>query len=212
MTLTISNKLYAFRFICRNYLISVIGLKEEPRKKSIFTSEAAVQTENIVMEPMIRPRVVEDDEIEDHEDHDSGNTSQLTSSDLSAIIKWSSEISSDMNLFSCALQLRPVAMYTDYFPRYLALRRLTEIAVTISGAQSACIVMARGREYAVATSMAPPGKHYITDFSLLLTSFPHPAPCVVHECVDSHACVKTYSSCSAQKSQVDPHNHRSSAT
>ena len=69
----------------------------------------------------------------------SEETSQLTSSDLSAILRWSSDIASDINLSS-------------------ALRRLTEISAENSGAQLACVVLARERDYTVATSMLPPGE------------------------------------------------------
>lgn len=73
------------------------------------------------------------------DDYRGDDSSHLTASDLSAILRWSTDISSDINLSS-------------------ALRRLTEIATENSGAQCACVIMARERDYTVATSMVPPGK------------------------------------------------------
>ncbi|KAI5123720.1 hypothetical protein M0805_000314 [Coniferiporia weirii] len=124
-----------------DYLKSVIGAREEPRKESIFSSDVGVQTENTIMDITIQPTLIDDPgNTEGH----GGTLTQLASSDLLAILKWSSDISSDMNLFSAS-------------------RRLTEIAASVSGAQSACVVVARERDYAVATSMFPP------------------TPCFVHE-------------------------------
>lgn len=75
-------------------------MKQEPRKKSIFSADTAVQTENIVMGTTIQPTFAESDDVVIQEDRSSDATNQLTSSDLSAILKWSSDVSSDMNLFS----------------------------------------------------------------------------------------------------------------
>lgn len=123
------------------YLSSIAGASaEKTRKTSIFSSDVGVQTENVIMN--LRQSALTDEL--PGEDYRGEETSRLTSSDLSAILRWSSDIASDINLSS-------------------ALRRLTEIAAESSGAHCACVVMARERDYTVATSMVPP------------------APCVVHE-------------------------------
>jgi len=65
--------------------------------------------------------------------------STLSASDLASILKWSKDISSDINLSS-------------------ALQRLTEIATETSGSLNTCVVIAReAGDYTVATSMVPPG-------------------------------------------------------
>lgn len=85
-----------------NYLTSLLGSKEEPRQTNIFSLDMAIQTENIVIGAAIRPIYVEADEGNSQEDRNNEAANQLSSSDLSAILKWSSDISSDMNLFSGA--------------------------------------------------------------------------------------------------------------
>ena len=53
---------------------------------------------------------------------------------------------------------------------HAALQRLTEIAVEASGAQSACLVIiGGGAEYAVATSMEPPGHCQIYESARLIS-------------------------------------------
>ncbi|KAH8120504.1 dual-domain HisK/Mak2 protein kinase [Phellopilus nigrolimitatus] len=128
-----------------NHLTSIVGISaQKPHKKNIFSSDVAVQTENIIRGITSQPALV--DYSIDLDGNGLGEDgAQLTSSDLSAILRWSNEISSDINLSS-------------------ALRRLTEIGAESSGAQCACVVMARETgDYTVATSIIPP------------------APCLVHE-------------------------------
>lgn len=89
--------------------------------------------------------------------------SSLTAADLASILKWSKEISSDINL-------------------PLALQRLTEIAtgrqtisfmilyhsilpIETSGSQTTCVVIAReAGDYTLATSMHPPGPCQVHEF------------------------------------------------
>ena len=115
--------------------MSITGSSDRTsRRANIFSSDVGVQTENVILSLRHLPY---------SEDMPTGGfrgeeASRLTSSDLAAVLRWSSDIASDINLSS-------------------ALRRLTEIAAESSGAQSACVVMARERDYTVATSMVPPG-------------------------------------------------------
>ncbi|KAF8665081.1 hypothetical protein AX16_000549 [Volvariella volvacea WC 439] len=116
-----------------NYLTSVIGVRPQyPLKRPIFSSDVAVQTENVVVGVST----------EASEFGLTGNTgdeeSSLSATDLASILKWSKDISSDINLSS-------------------ALQRLTEIATETSGSQNTCVVIAReAGDYTVATSMIPP--------------------------------------------------------
>ncbi|KIL70561.1 hypothetical protein M378DRAFT_194875 [Amanita muscaria Koide BX008] len=114
------------------YLSSLDGLlSPSPLKRASFLTDVAVQTESSCSESPRQSFPVKMDPAEDQE-------STLSASDLASILKWSKEISSDINLSS-------------------ALQRLTEIAAETSGSQSTCVVIAReAGDYTVATSMTPP--------------------------------------------------------
>ncbi|EPQ61132.1 hypothetical protein GLOTRDRAFT_113578 [Gloeophyllum trabeum ATCC 11539] len=123
-----------------NYLTSTVGSKlATPSKRNVFSSDVAVQTDNV----MIGYRHQTSASIYEATKQDSldeDDVATLSASDLASILKWSKEISSDINLTS-------------------ALQRLTEIATESSGAQTACVVIAReAGDYTVATSMVPPGR------------------------------------------------------
>ncbi|TFK40893.1 dual-domain HisK/Mak2 protein kinase [Crucibulum laeve] len=116
-----------------NYLTSLADTRSQyPLKRSIFSSDAAIQTEAVAIgvESLVHVTGTRSDQ-EDRE-------STLSASDLGSILKWSKDISSDINLSS-------------------ALQRLTEIATETSGSQNTCVVIAReAGDYTVATSMVPP--------------------------------------------------------
>ncbi|KAG7090785.1 hypothetical protein E1B28_009870 [Marasmius oreades] len=114
-----------------NHLNSVVGTRSHYMlKRPIFTSDVAVQTDSTVG---LSSRY--DDAKMDAEDEQE---TSLRASHLNAILKWSKDISSDINLSS-------------------ALQRLTEIATETSGSQNTCVVIAReAGDYTVATSMVPP--------------------------------------------------------
>ncbi len=82
---------------CRTHLSSTVeDTASQSFKRSPFTSDVAVQTDNVlsfaarpvVVEDYVKDDVVEDDDL------------QLSSTDLTSILKWSKEISSDINLSS----------------------------------------------------------------------------------------------------------------
>ncbi|CAL1696704.1 unnamed protein product [Somion occarium] len=101
-------------------------------KRHMFSSDVAVQTENVVVTAAGQSQ----DPCERQKDDDQLST--LSAQDLGSILKWSKEISSDINLT-------------------IALQRLTEIATENSGSQNTCVVIAREvGDYTVATSMVPP--------------------------------------------------------
>ncbi|KII94402.1 hypothetical protein PLICRDRAFT_695401 [Plicaturopsis crispa FD-325 SS-3] len=120
-----------------NYLTSVVGSRsQQPLKRPIFSSDVAVQTDSVMIgispEPQLLYGQEKMDATEDQE------ISSLTASDLASILRWSKDISSDINLSS-------------------ALQRLTEIATETSGSQNTCVIIAReAGDYIVATSMVPP--------------------------------------------------------
>ncbi|KAF9473185.1 hypothetical protein BDN70DRAFT_997771 [Pholiota conissans] len=116
-----------------NYLSTISGGRANtPLKKALFSSDAAVQTETLVPLNLDAPSVVS--KADGHDDQES----TLSATDLASILKWSKDISSDINLSS-------------------ALQRLTEIATETSGSQNTCVVIAReAGDYTVATSMVPP--------------------------------------------------------
>ncbi|KAJ3575904.1 hypothetical protein NP233_g779 [Leucocoprinus birnbaumii] len=117
-----------------DYMSSVIGTKSQQSwKKPLFTSDMGIQTETPSEEIGGVSEIVKR-RVELHGDPEPS----LSASDLASILKWSTDISSDINLSS-------------------ALQRLTEIATEISGSQNTCVVIAReAGDYMVATSMQPP--------------------------------------------------------
>lgn len=87
--------------------------------------------------------------------------SHLTAADLASILKWSKDISSDINLL-------------------LALQRLTEIATESSGSQLTCVVIAREvGDYTVATSMVPPEPCQVHEYGEYLLSNTPFSPCLI---------------------------------
>ncbi|KAF9498170.1 dual-domain HisK/Mak2 protein kinase [Pleurotus eryngii] len=119
-----------------NYLNSVVGARSQyPLKRPIFSSEVAVQTESIAAGIINQPLVIYGNPKPDYGDEQEPT---LSEADLSSILKWSQDISRDIQLSS-------------------ALQRLTEIATEASVSQNTCVVMAReAGDYTVATSMSPP--------------------------------------------------------
>lgn len=89
----------------RNYLSSLIAERTQlPLKRHIFSSDVAVQTDSVMVSANLLP--VEDDAFV----HSTKTTptdedviNKLTSADLASILRWSKEISRDINL-SLALQ------------------------------------------------------------------------------------------------------------
>jgi hypothetical protein len=83
--------------------------------------------------------------------------SSLSAADLASILKWSQEISRDINLSTALQRLTAITMGTLLFLIYgvkpLTLSRCSDA----SGAQSAVVVLAReGGDYSVVTTMTPP--------------------------------------------------------
>ncbi|KAJ8091389.1 Chk1 protein kinase [Marasmius tenuissimus] len=116
-----------------NYLTSVVGTRSQyTLKRPIFTSDVAVQTDS-TMGIQVSSRY-DDTKLDTSGEQETA----LRASHLNAILRWSKDISSDINLSS-------------------ALQRLTEIATETSGSQNTCVVIAReAGDYCVATSMSPP--------------------------------------------------------
>ncbi|KAF9072703.1 dual-domain HisK/Mak2 protein kinase [Rhodocollybia butyracea] len=118
-----------------NHLNSAVNTRSQyPLKRAIFTSDVAVQTDSTVTS--LNASRYENPKMDIEIGNDQHTT--LRANHLAAILQWSKDISSDINLSS-------------------ALHRLTEIATETSGSQNTCVVIAHeAGEYSVATSMIPP--------------------------------------------------------
>ncbi|GAW08325.1 histidine kinase [Lentinula edodes] len=116
-----------------NHLNSVVGIRSQyPLKRPIFTSDVAVQTDSGLAS--LSSQMSSHPKMDVSDDHQT----TLRASHLAAILQWSKDISSDINLSS-------------------ALQRLTEIATETSGSQNTCVVIAHeAGEYSVATQMIAP--------------------------------------------------------
>ncbi|KAG5220648.1 Ser-Thr histidine kinase [Salix suchowensis] len=82
----------------RNYLNSVVGARSQyPLKRPIFSSEVAVQTESIAAGIINQPLVIYGNPKPDYGDEQEPT---LSEADLSSILKWSQDISRDIQLSS----------------------------------------------------------------------------------------------------------------
>ncbi|KZT67653.1 histidine kinase [Daedalea quercina L-15889] len=119
-----------------HYLSSCVDNRAQyALKRHAFTSDVAVQTDSAIMASEVHSPGNFERKMDYIEEDD---LSSLNASDLASILKWSKDISSDINL-------------------PMALQRLTEIATENSGSQYTCVVIAReAGDYTVATSMMPP--------------------------------------------------------
>ncbi|KAI0090021.1 histidine kinase [Irpex rosettiformis] len=124
-----------------NHLSSLVAERTSlPFKRHIFASDVAVQTDAVVVTSSSTGTGDEDSFMQGNSSASTEEelVTQLSSSDLASILRWSKEISRDINLS-------------------LALQTLTEIVTENSGSQSTCVVIARDAgDYTVATSMFPP--------------------------------------------------------
>ncbi|KAH9850662.1 histidine kinase [Lenzites betulinus] len=121
-----------------NYLSSQLETRSQPvpLKRHIFSADVAIQTDSVVI--ATQPSLHGSYERTSLEATEEEQISTLTAVDLASILKWSKEISGDINLS-------------------MALQRLTEISTEVSGSQNTCVVIAReAGDYTVATSMNPP--------------------------------------------------------
>ncbi|KAJ3894889.1 hypothetical protein GG344DRAFT_62575 [Lentinula edodes] len=107
-----------------NHLNSVVGIRSQyPLKRPIFTSDVAVQTDSGLAS--LSSQMLSHPKMDVSDDHQT----TLRASHLAAILQWSKDISSDINLSS-------------------ALQRLTEIATVVIAHEAG--------EYSVATQMIAP--------------------------------------------------------
>lgn len=108
----------------RNYLTSVVGTRSHyPLKRPIFSCDVAVQTESTVVGYSPQPQALYGQaKIDSAEEQE---ISTLMASDLASILKWSKDISSDINLSS---GWSASALWCIASDHCLALQRLTEIA------------------------------------------------------------------------------------
>ncbi|PBL00451.1 histidine kinase [Armillaria gallica] len=134
-----------------NYLNTVVGSRPQyPLKRPIFMTDVAVQTESATVDDPNFPYGQTNTTMSDEQE------STLSASDLASILKWSKDISSDINLSS-------------------ALQRLTEIATETSGSQNTCVVITReDGDYTVATSMTPPEQCQVYEHPRSVRSLANP--------------------------------------
>jgi hypothetical protein len=80
----------------------MVGLdKLLPLKRTLYTSDAAVQTDSSILENESDPHEIRQTLRYGTVDNmDGGDMSTLSASDLTSILKWSQEISRDINLAS----------------------------------------------------------------------------------------------------------------
>jgi hypothetical protein len=119
-----SDKCLFLKSFVRNYLTSLVGTQtdDHPLKRPIFASDVAVQTDTAATVSEAQPATLYDGI--KHDIDDEFEESILSASDLASILKWSKEISSDINLSSGTPQYVLFLELTSYI---LALQRLTEI-------------------------------------------------------------------------------------
>ncbi|OSX67898.1 hypothetical protein POSPLADRAFT_1043081 [Postia placenta MAD-698-R-SB12] len=137
-----------------NYLSSRLDTRAHfALKRHIFSADVAVQTDGVVMTSSSprSPGVYERKAEQTEEDE----ISSLTAPDLASILKWSKEISSDINLPMALQRLTEIATGR---PEYLDVKvNMLTLHSENSGSQYTCVVIAReAGDYTVATSKAPP--------------------------------------------------------
>ena len=106
----------------RHHLTLLSGARSRyPLKRPVFSSDVSVQTENVAI-TFHSPTRIESNKLGHLDDQES----TLTATDLAAILKWSKDISSDINLSAgnSLLLMKPF----PFSEIETALKRLTEIA------------------------------------------------------------------------------------
>ncbi|KAH9945631.1 histidine kinase [Amylocystis lapponica] len=165
------------------YLTSTLDSRSQVTlKRHVFSADVAVQTDSVVIaaSPSNSYERMKTDSNEEDE------ILSLSAPELASILKWSKEISGDINLS-------------------MALQRLTEIATgssmatglhkvgvdfsstETSGSQSTCVVIAReAGDYTVATSMIPPEACQVHENPVPIRSMPDPlSRTVIHHALNT---------------------------
>lgn len=154
-------------FFRSNFMATQLDHRSQPSlKRHIFSADVGVQTDTVRISTSPPPITDEDlfQQSTKTSPTDEDMINQLTAADLASILKWSMEISRDINL-SVALQ-RLTEIVTGKRNNYSIPSHVLIMLLENSGSQGTCVVIAReGGDYTVATSMIPP------------------EPCQVHECV-----------------------------
>jgi hypothetical protein len=111
--------------LTRNHLTFLSGARSRyPLKRPVFSSDVSVQTETVSIN-FHSPTRIESNKLGHLDDQESA----LTAADLAAILKWSKDISSDINLSAgnLFLLMKTVFFIVIKIP-HTALKKLTEIA------------------------------------------------------------------------------------
>lgn len=126
-------------------------------KRHIFSSDAGVQTDTVMISASPPPGDNDDlfPQVVKSSPTDEDVINKLTAADLASILKWSREISRDINLSVALQRLTEIVTGECGFSS----ARAAEIHRSLenSGSQVTCVVIAReAGDYTVATSMIPP--------------------------------------------------------
>ena len=142
-----------------NYLDSTVEIRSQPAplKRHIFSADVAVQTDSVVIAShQSFNGSFERTSLDASEEE---QISSLTAADLASILKWSKEISGDINLSMALQRLTEIAtgLLTSISRRCRFITHVFFHSVEISVSQNTCVVIARDAgDYTVATSMNPP--------------------------------------------------------
>ncbi|KAK0233760.1 dual-domain HisK/Mak2 protein kinase [Armillaria fumosa] len=154
-----------------NYLNTVVGSRPQyPLKRPIFMTDVAVQTESATVDdpnfPYGQTKTAMSDEQE----------STLSASDLASILKWSKDISSDINLSSALQRLTEIA--TGMYLKRECDNLLTYHIEETSGSQNTCgrqmVITREDGDYTVATSMTPPEQCQVYEHPRSVRSLANP--------------------------------------
>lgn len=111
-------------FLTRHHLTFMSGARSRyPLKRPVFSSDVSVQTETVSIS-FHSPTRIESNKVGQLDDQESA----LTAADLAAILKWSKDISSDINLSAGNRFLFMKRYFLLGLKSPTALKRLTEIA------------------------------------------------------------------------------------
>ena len=125
---------YVFPYSSRGLMLTAISIRQHlnflsgarsryPLKRPVFSSDVSVQTETVSI-TFHSPTRIESNKLGHLDDQESA----LTAADLAAILKWSKDISSDINLSAGNLLLMETVFFIGITTSTTALKRLTEIA------------------------------------------------------------------------------------
>ncbi|KAJ3761553.1 dual-domain HisK/Mak2 protein kinase [Lentinula raphanica] len=157
-----------------NHLNSVVGIRSQyPLKRSIFTSDVAVQTDSGIAS--LSSQMSSNPKMEIGDDQQT----TLRANHLAAILQWSKDISSDINLSSALQRLTEIATGMTRSPSLLI--DGTDLLLETSGSQNTCGEYFDTNSRENITQISPVViAHEAGDYSVA-TQMVSPEPCQVFE-------------------------------